>query len=62
MCLFVKCFKRPGTFITDVYKYTEKIKRKNLTSKKKMQALIFTDKSLKPHLHKALVRGSALFD
>ncbi|ESU22944.1 hypothetical protein FLJC2902T_32360 [Flavobacterium limnosediminis JC2902] len=34
-----------GIFITDVYKYTEKIERKNLNSKKKMQTLTFTDKT-----------------
>ncbi|ESU22942.1 hypothetical protein FLJC2902T_32410 [Flavobacterium limnosediminis JC2902] len=49
-----------GTFITDVYKYTEKIERKRLTSKKKMQTLTITDTSLKPHLHKTLVSGSLL--
>ncbi|ESU21155.1 hypothetical protein FCR2A7T_07080 [Flavobacterium cauense R2A-7] len=34
-----------GIFITDVYKYTEKIERENLTSKKKVQTLTFPDKS-----------------
>ena len=34
-----------GVFINDVYKYTEKIERKNFTSEKKVQTLTFTDKS-----------------
>ena len=34
-----------GIFINDVYKYTEKSERKNLTSEKKVQKLTFTDKS-----------------
>ncbi|ESU24970.1 hypothetical protein FSS13T_18680 [Flavobacterium saliperosum S13] len=33
-----------GTFITDVYKYTEKIERKNLVSEKKMQTPTYADK------------------
>ncbi len=47
-----------GTFITDAYKYTQKIERKNLKNRREVQTLTITDKSLKPHLHKTLVSGS----
>ncbi|ESU22807.1 hypothetical protein FLJC2902T_32460 [Flavobacterium limnosediminis JC2902] len=47
-----------GIFITVVYKYTEKIERKNLTSEKKVQTLTIADKSLNPHLLKTAVMRS----
>ena len=34
-----------GIFITDVYKYTEKIERKKLENRREVQTLTFTDKS-----------------
>ncbi|ESU18636.1 hypothetical protein FCR2A7T_27420 [Flavobacterium cauense R2A-7] len=46
---------KAGSFITVVYKYTEKFERKDLTSEKKVQTLTITDKHPKPRLHKTAV-------
>ncbi len=44
-----------GIFITDVYKYTEKFERKNLTSEKKVQTLALPDTHPNPACTKPLL-------
>ena len=49
-----------GIFITDVYKYTEKLERIKLKNRREVQTLTITDKHPKPRLHKTAVSNCLL--
>ncbi len=54
-------FELVGIFITDVYKYAEKIERKNLASEKKVQTPAHPDKHQNPTCSKPLLPAGLLW-